>query len=163
MAFPMEQQQEQEWCWNAIAVSTEHYFKPNSTLTQKALAEQELVGDLDQPFFVQDALKDLGLLSGSTRTSLSFADIQKQLDQNLPVCAHIQWVGSDLSHYVLITGYRISPGGTPLVSVSDPILQDGNVWTWDYDAFVLAYSPKYAPFAEGTWVESFLVQPPPVK
>ena len=85
------------------------------------------------------------------------------MNQNLPVCAHIQWAGSDLSHYVLITGYKVSPGGPNLVYVSDPILQDGNVWIWDYDAFVFAYSPRYAPFAEGNWVESFLVQPPPVK
>ncbi len=163
MAFTMEHQEKQEWCWNAVTVSVEHYFDPHSPLNQEDLAKKELGGPFNKPFFIQDALQNLHLLNGTTEASLSFADVKKQLDQNLPVCAHIQWAGSDLSHYVLITGYKVQPGGPNLVYVSDPYLREGNVWIWDYDAFSFAYSPKYAPFAEGTWVESFLIQQPPAK
>ena len=96
------------------------------------------------------------MLAGNPPGYLSFDDVRLQLDQNLPVCVHIAWNGGG-SHFVVITGYEISPERT-LVCVSDPLLQAGNHVLWDYDAFVFAYSPNYAN-AEGTWVDTCLVKP----
>ncbi len=159
MPFPMEQQQEQDWCWNALTVSVQHYFAPSSELTQDQFAEDVFGAADDEPYYLQDALKDLNLLGGFENGPLSFAYVKQQLDQNLPVCVHIQWDGSDLSHYVAITGYAQSPG-VNLVYVSDPILQDGNVMTWDFQAFSDWYSPSYAEGVEGTWVDTCLVHQP---
>lgn len=161
MPFPMEQQQEPDWCWNAVSVSVNKYFNPDSGLTQDAFAVKALgvpIEEADQPFYLSTALTDLKLLNGSPLEGfLSFSDIQAQLDANLPVCVKIAWDEGGF-HYLAITGYSISPAGDPQVSVSDPILIDSNVTVWDYDAFVFAYSPMYAN-AEGTWVDTFLVQP----
>jgi hypothetical protein len=157
----MEQQQETDWCWNAVSVSLQHYFKPASQLTQDQFAVQALgvpLADADQPFYLSTALTDLGLLNGAPLPDfLSFSAIQAQLDANLPVCVKIAWNEGGF-HYLVITGYDVSPGGDPQIYVSDPILQDSNVVVWDYASFVFFYSPSYTN-AEGAWVDTLLVQP----
>jgi hypothetical protein len=158
--FPMEHQAETDWCWNAVAVSVEHYFDPHSTMTQQQFAVRALnkpLAQANQPWYLSKALADLNKLNGNPQGYMKFADIQKQLDLNLPVCVHIDW-NEGGSHFVVISGYALSPGGNAQVYVSDPILQDSNVVLWDYQAFVAAYSPRYT-HAEGTWVESCLVKP----
>ncbi len=162
MAFPMETQQESYWCWNAVAVSMEHYFDASSRLTQDEFAVQALgvpLADADQPYYLQDALSKLHLLGEYLQSAyLTFEEIQQQLAAGLPVGVHIVW-NEGGSHYVVITGYGVSPGGNLQVSVSDPLLGDANEVVWDYDSFVLAYDPKYAQSAEGAWVDTCLLQP----
>jgi hypothetical protein len=162
MAFPMETQAESYWCWNAVAVSIEHYFDASSPLTQDDFAVQALDVPLqaaDKPYYLQDALADLDLLSEYLPdTYLTFEEIQQQLDAGLPVGVHITW-NEGGSHYVAIVGYWVSPGNKPVVYVSDPMLGDSNVVVWDYDAVVLAYDPTYGQSAEGAWVDTCLVQP----
>jgi len=161
MAFPMETQQESYWCWNAVAVSIEHFFDASSTLTQDEFAVQALgvpLQDADEPYYLQDALTDLRLLNKYLQGYyLTFEQIQQQIAAGVPVGVHIVW-NEGGSHYVVITGYGQSPGGKPVVYVSDPLLGDSNVVAWDYDAFVLAYDPSYAQAAEGAWVDTCLVQ-----
>jgi hypothetical protein len=159
LTFPIEHQQETDWCWNACAVSVEHYFDPHSPLTQDTFAEKALgvpLGDANQPWYLQYALEKLNKLKANPPGFMSFAEIQRQLDANLPVGVHIDWGGGSF-HYVMITGYEVT-GGISKVLISDPILSDSNVSPWDYDEFVMAYSPKYA-HAEGTWVDSCTVKP----
>jgi hypothetical protein len=162
MAFPMETQAQYYWCWNAVAVSMEHYFDASSPLTQDQFAVEALgvpLTDADQPYYLQDALADLDLLNEYLPdTYLTFEEIQQQLAAGLPVGVHIAW-NEGGTHYVAITGYGVSPGNKPVVYLSDPILGDSNVVVWDYDAVVLAYDPKYAKSAEGAWVDTFLIQP----
>jgi hypothetical protein len=156
----MEHQQEPDWCWNAVAVSIDHYFDATSQLTQENFAVKVLkvpLAQTNRPFYLTKALDFIHKLRANPQGFLLFSDIQAQLDANLPVCVHIAW-NEGGRHFVVITGYGISPGGNPQVYVSDPLLQDGNVVVWDYDTFVLAYSPDYTS-AEGTWVDSCLVQP----
>lgn len=161
MPFPIEQQQESYWCWNAVSVSVDHFFNPSSQLTQDQFAVQALdvpLADADQPFYLQDALTDLGLLNKFLQDQyLTFASIQQQVTAGLPVGVHIVW-NEGGSHYVVIVGYGLSPAGNPQVSVADPLLGAFNVTTWDYDSFVLAYDPQYAGSAEGAWVDTCLVR-----
>jgi hypothetical protein len=161
MAFPMEHQEEKYWCWDAVAVSMEHFFDPSSQLTQPQFAVQTLgppPADPDQPYYLQDALTELDLLNEYLPSAyLTFEAIQEQLVAGMPVGVHIVW-NEGGSHYVVIVGYGVSPGGNPQVYVSDPELGDSNMVTWDYDTFVLAYDPRYAGSAEGAWVDTCLVQ-----
>jgi hypothetical protein len=158
----METQTEMFWCWNAVAVSVDHYFDPVSQLTQDQFAVQALgvaLADADQPYYLQDALADLDKLGEFLQGYyLTFEEIQQQLAAGLPVGVHTAWNGGG-SHYVLIVGYGLSPGGNPVVYVSDPLLGDSNIAAWDYDSFVLAYDPAYAQSAEGAWVDTCLIQP----
>jgi hypothetical protein len=160
MPFPIEQQHETDWCWDAVSVSLERYFDPASTLTQEQFAVKTLgvpLKEADEPFFLSTALADLELLNGDPLDGfLSFSDIQAQIDANLPVCVKIGWNEGGF-HYLIISGYGVSPAGDPQVHVSDPIFTDFNVTTWDYAAFVFMYSPSYTN-AEGAWVNTMLVQ-----
>jgi hypothetical protein len=161
MPFPMEQQRESDWCWNAVSVSVNNYFSPTSPLTQDEFAVNVLgvsLTEADQPFYLSIALTDLKLLNGPPlKGFLSFSEIQEQLENNLPVCVKIGWDEGGF-HYLVITGYGVSPGGDPQVHISDPLLKDSNVTVWDYNAFVFAYSPMYTN-AEGAWVDTLLVRP----
>lgn len=158
----MQKQEAPDWCWDAVAVSVAKYFDPKSALEQATFAEHVLdvtsAAEADQPFYLQNALESIGKLSENPQGFMKFADIQQQLVAELPVCVHIAWKEGG-SHYVVISGYGKSPTGAPQVYVSDPILQDGNVIVWDYDAFVMAYDPSYANNAEGAWVDTCLVHP----
>ena len=160
--FPIEQQQENDWCWDAVAVSVDHYFDPLSSWTQETFAERALGVPLprsDQTWYLSDALAILKRLNGNPRPALSFEEVQQQLDANLPVCVQIDW-NEGGSHYLVISGYSVSAGRTPQVTISDPILPNSNAIVWDFEAFVYAYSPTYASAqgAEGTWVETCLVK-----
>lgn len=155
--FPMEQQKEPDWCWNAVAVSVEHYFDPQSRLTQEHFAEQVFGKPLDEPFFLTQALQDVKRYNGAQGGVIPFEEIQSQIVANLPVCVRIVW-NEGGAHFVVISGYGKSPGGDPVVYVSDPIVQSGNVITWDYASFVEAYSPSYAKGAEGAWVDTYFVK-----
>ena len=157
MPFPMEHQQEPEWCWDAVAVSIERYFNPASQQTQVQLADQVFGRPADEGWYLSNALQRLGRATRTVSGPLTFAEIQEQVKQNLPVCVEIQWDSLHF-HYVVISGYRFSPTGAPQLLVSDPLLQDSNVVVWDYEAFVLAYSPSYTN-AEGVWATTFLLQP----
>ena len=158
--FPMEHQEETDWCWNAVAVSVEHYFHPRSQLTQRSFAVKALnvpLAETNQPWYLFKALDRLGKLRGIAQGFMPFADIQQQLDANLPVCVQIDW-NEGGAHFVVITGYQVSPGGDVQVFVSDPILRDSNVMLWDYEAFVMAYSPSYT-HSEGVWAATCVVKP----
>ncbi len=158
MPFVLEQQHKSNWCWNAVSVSVQRYFDPSSTLTQEKFAVEELgnVPDLDQGFYLEDALTALGKLDRRLPGALTFADIQRELMKGLPVCVHVAWYEGH-SHYVVISGYRFSPAGDPQVMVSDPILPNSNIVVWDYNAFVFAYGPTYTN-GEGYWEDTCLVE-----
>lgn len=161
MAYPLEQQQEPDWCWAAVAVSAQTYFDPNLRLTQPAFAEEVFdvttPAQANQPFYLQNALARLGILNENPQRALTFEEIRQQLDANLPVCVHIAW-NEGGSHYVVISGYGVSPGGVNQVYVSDPIFDDSNPVIWDYQEFLSTYDPSYTN-AEGAWVDTCLVKP----
>jgi|SRR5271165_89349 len=160
--FPIEYQQEKDWCWNAVAVSVERYFYPQSKMTQKTFARQALgpFAETDQALRLSVALGDLKLPYTPRGGFLSFEEIRTALDANLPVCATIMWKAGDY-HCVVISGYRVSPGSDPQVYVSDPRIKDPDPKPWPYDVFLSAYSPpSYAKDGGGTWVATCLVEPP---
>ena len=133
MAFPMEQQQASYWCWNAVTVSMEHYFNAGSKLTQAAFAVQTLgppPANPDEPYYLQDALSEVDLLNEYLQGNyLTFEEIQEQLAAGLPVGVHISW-NEGGTHYVVITGYGVSPGGKPQVRIHfyNPNAQRSTRW-----------------------------------
>jgi hypothetical protein len=156
--FPLQQQITPDWCWNAVAVSTELYFNPSSTLTQDGLAIKLGLGPCD-PDYISPALDAIAIPNTLVDNPLTFAQVKAQLDLNLPVCVHIAWPEGG-SHYVVISGYTTSPGGSPQVYVCDTILPEGDVWLWDFEQFTYCYGPSYAPDAEGQWIDTSVVTPP---
>ncbi len=65
MPFPMEQQHETNWCWDAVSVSLEHYFNPESTLTQEQFGwrARRPLAEADQPDYWSNPLTHLRVLN----------------------------------------------------------------------------------------------------
>ena len=81
---------------------------------------------------------------------LEFDALRQQIDQKLPVCVRIEWPDGG-GHFVVISGYSITPLGKQMVIVKDP---------WYVDS-VLAFEELRSDYllAGGTWSDSFLVKP----
>jgi hypothetical protein len=155
----MQTQEEDEWCWAAVAASVDHYFSPGSTKTQCAVAQDILhpqgitccqnKDDCDVPQRLQDALTDVQHLEQPpVLGALSFPQVQAQINAGFPVCVRIQWPGGG-GHFVAIDGYGWSPAGNPQVHVVDPLSLE---FTMDYSDLVSAYQ------SVGTWSATFLVK-----
>jgi hypothetical protein len=56
---------------------------------------------------------------------MTFAEIQAQIDNNMPVCIFIEWSGGGVGHFSLISGYHESAGGTKYLYVNDPLFGSG--------------------------------------
>jgi hypothetical protein len=161
----MQVQQEDEWCWAAVAVSISCYLDPDSepawtqaTLATKVLQEEGKISaavncsenpDLcDCPASLTDALTATGNFSQTLAAPLSFASLKQQIDNGMPVCAQIDWFDGG-AHAIALDGYRMYTSGAQAVLVQDPLNQSGFHF---YDDLVNDYPPG------GTWAATFLVK-----
>ena len=183
MPFPIEQQQQDQWCWDAVSDSVDHYFNPNSTLNQCRVAQQVLATDADccnnpgadacnRTEKLQVALGDLGRLNktlvipsdcvGTPFSSLNdFAGIKSEIDNGRPVGVRIQWFGGTKGHFVVICAYKEFASGFRTVDIADPFYGEligdeyFGIWTIDFDQFPAAYQ------GGGDWTATFLVKAKP--
>ena len=153
--FQIETQEQDGWCWAAVSASVDHYFSPQSTLTQCQVAQEVLKTNgccqnpqaCDVPATLQDALSAVGRLRGTLQRALDFPEIRQLIDAGQPVCVRIQWESGG-GHFVVLSGYRQLASGDQLVEVSDPFFADSIV---EYNEFVGAYQ------GSGQWTGTFLV------
>jgi hypothetical protein len=163
--FTMQVQQEDEWCWAAVAVSIHSYLDPDSepawtqaTLATKVLQEERkilpivdcaLMPDLcDFPASLNDALTATGNFSQALTAPLSFASLKQWIDDDLPVCVQIDWFSGG-AHAIVLDGYQEYTSGAQAVLVQDPLNQSGFHF---YDDLVNDYPPG------GVWAATFLVK-----
>ena len=141
--FDMEGQQGDSLCWIAVAVSVQHYFETTSALKQCELVrallnatrtccdDDALSGGFvpircDKPGKLVVALgtpPGVDHLNDVFEGTMTFADVQRQIDRNLPVCAYISW-GAGEGHFILISGYN-DLNGVQYLYVKDPLYRDG--------------------------------------
>jgi len=153
----MEPQEQNEWCWAAVAVSVDRYLNTASTLTQCQLAKSMFPGEdccnnpdpCDRPEKLQDALMKIGRLRGVETNGLQFAEVQETvLRQHLPLCVRIAWAGGG-AHFVAIDGCSHPGEPRQLVHVVDPAHDDS---TMDFNDFLSAYQGM------GRWTATFQVK-----
>jgi hypothetical protein len=173
LKFRIERQEERDWCWAAVATSIDHYFDYRSNLKQCEVASKVVPTPppsdpgccckcccdpekCDQPAELKKALRKIHKWRGTLKRALSFAEIQREIDNGRPIGVGIQWMSGGsggtpqtTGHSVVVRGYRILSSGTCQVYVADPLNASGLV---DFDEFTFAY------YGEGKWVESNLVQ-----
>jgi hypothetical protein len=179
MPFPIENQEEDLWCWAAISNSVDHYFNPQSRLTQCTIANTVLRAtnccgrprpdSCNQAETLQSALNAIGRLTetlvpesdfsqGTFKAIDDFQGIQNEIDHRRPVCVRIQWFGGTKAHFVAICGYKILASGERIIDVADPFYgQTANgfyfgIWSIDFDQFPRSYQ------GGGEWTATFLVQ-----
>ena len=157
MPFTIQPQEQDLWCWAAVAASIDDYFAPGASKTQSDVANDVLRRTdctaenraCNMLATLQDALQKVKRLNGFVTRPLTFKEVQEQIDNKLPVCVRIGWFEGG-GHFVVISGYSISESGTEMVTIRDPWYID-SVLT--FEEFGSAYL-----LGEGSWTDSFRVK-----
>ncbi|MBS1859516.1 MAG: hypothetical protein JST11_29345 [Acidobacteria bacterium] len=162
----MEQQQQPNWCWAAVAVSIHNFLDLTATLTQGGVATSVLLEDARIPAGVDcsstpglcnytAALADALRISGNLRPGgyvpnghLAFDSLKNWVNANLPVGARIVWAGGG-AHFIVLDGYREFVSGARQVHVQDPLYGPSFQY---YDDLVADYPPG------GNWQDTYLVK-----
>lgn len=169
--FIQQHQQRSELCWIAVAVSVKRHFDPTSQMRQCELAKALLgitgpcctdpdgvLAPCNKPGRLEVALGSVQHLAPTSRAApnpnnngqpMAFADVQQQIDRNLPVCIFIQWPGEDIGHFILISGY-LESAGKQYLWVNDPLYGSGPK---PYQQVVSNYHSEH-----GTWQCSYLLK-----
>ncbi len=169
MSFPIEPQEQNDWCWAAVSNSTDHYYDPRSSLAQCKIVKQVLAATTDccgspgacnQPEKLQTALTRIGRLNRLIVGPSDFTLIKSEIDQKRPVCVRIQWFGAG-AHFVVISGYTVLASGDRIIEVADSFYGESSsgtyhgIWNIDFDLFPASYQ------SGGTWSATFLTQSKP--
>ena len=151
--FPMEFQEETNWCWAATAVSVAFFYSQQQRWTQCQLASAELGqsccenrGPCNEPWYLDSALSRTGNFDRLQEGVITWQGIRNEMASGRVLCAFIRWHGnSEIGHFVAISGVeRI--GSNKKVCIDDPIYgekimkysrfrdnyRDLGSWTWTY-------------------------------
>ena len=156
LKFVMQQQQQGNWCWAAVAVSVCKFFNPNCSWTQCSLVNAEFGrsdcctngsnSGCNRGWYLDSALKRTGNFQSWENGAHSEA-ILPEVSAGRPLCAGIGWIGGG-GHFVAITG--ICPP-LEIISVSDPGF--GGTSDVVLSTFLTSY------LGSGTWTDTYWVHP----
>lgn len=157
--FTLELQQQNNWCWAAIATSIGNFYD-NSSLSQKEIVSRLLNIDIsllpdqtdDKHISNQQRTLDesLTLVNSFSHWSLgrpSFERLLLEISAGRPVCVRIEWLEGG-AHYLVIKG--INPG-EQLLHIEDSL----------HGPSVVAYNsfPKLYLGMGAIWTETFWTAP----
>jgi hypothetical protein len=159
LQFEMQHQQETYWCWAATSVSVSRFYESRSDWTQCGMANAELkqrtcchdgatpkcnvTNVLDSP------LQRAEVLERWQKGTLSFDELQREIDAGRPVAWRIEWP-DQTGHFAVIEGYQNSE--RRLVAVEDP-------WTGSVDIpFDTLLAGRYP--GQGRWTHSYFTHSP---
>lgn len=154
----IDKQEQDEWCWSAVATGIDYFYDQNSPWTQcRVAAAQKGAGKCcnspksstcDRPWFLERALCTVHRLgNGPVPGQLSFEQLTAliQAEDPHPVCAQFSWEGEG-SHFVAIKGLDVS---NRMLVIADPM--DGAEHTVAYDELI---RKGYGGF--GPWTAYFI-------
>ncbi|MBV8841396.1 MAG: C39 family peptidase [Bryobacterales bacterium] len=155
--FTVQQQEKNQWCWAAVAVSLKDYLTAGKgSSSQCALAMELLKVDgccsdnlaCDQQEGLKAALIQLQVMNSDVALiphPLTFQEIRQVVDAGWPIPVRIEWEGNPgNAHFVVLSGYRAS--AIPQVRVEDPFYGTSIV---DYGIFVDGYRDS------GIWRQTY--------
>jgi hypothetical protein len=159
LEFPLQLQKQDNWCWAAISVSVDHFFNPASPWEQCRLAGAELGLDCCQDGSTERCNQVRRLDPPLTRVGrlrerpiprpLTMDEIREEIDGGRPVCARIQWRDGG-GHFVLISGYEVTPRGVTVLTIDDPAFDRSRV---KFEKFLTDYHTGH-----GKWTGTFRLQ-----
>jgi hypothetical protein len=173
LSFAVQRQKRPEWCWAAVSVSVDLFFRPNSTHTQCELAGAVLhqpccdggapakSAECNQTHTLHTVLGTLHLLAATPvvrpDNPLSFSAVQKEIDAGRPICALIKWLDKQgqlttRGHFITINGYHVTPGQKQFVSISDPLYGASEIEFAQFSNPTGGYHDGH-----GVWYATFLV------
>jgi hypothetical protein len=158
LALDVESQEQDQWCWAAVAVSVAKRFNSSTPWLQCTLANVELhqtsccdegnSPSCDVPWYLERALERIGHLLTMKAGAVNFSEVRVEIAADRPLCARIGWPGGD-GHFVTIVGIRQTGGGR-FLRIGDPAR--GNV----EEAWTNPASP-YLGF--GSWTHAYFTWP----
>ena len=158
LPFEMQEQQQGNWCWAAVAASVTTYWPTprqwgqcdvvNAELTQTKCCAEGNCASCNVQHSLHSVLTRVQHLCNTVTNAISYEDVCAELDAERPLCARI--VTSELGHFVAITGYVI---GDPeqRVLVDDPGLGRGRREV-PYDTLRQDYS------GGGVWTHTYYLE-----
>jgi len=170
LSLKVQRQEKSEWCWAAVSVSVDLFFRSDSTHTQCDIAGSVL--DLpccngaepapsaacNTPHALHPVLGHYHLLAGDPILKpLTFDQVRSEIDAGRPVCALIKWLDNhgqvtDRGHFVALNGYRVTPAQKQFVSITDPMYGSSEI-----DFLQLISEKGGYRDGRGVWFASFLV------
>ncbi len=135
LKFTMQAQQQDYWCWAAVASSICAFYpppngtpaKPQCEIATTFLGIPCCLNPLPAPsadwpgneeFSLEVPLDQFGhLAQPKIGGALDFPSIIREIDAERPVCCHVDWGGGSDGHFVVIVGYN--PANQEIV-VRDP-------------------------------------------
>jgi hypothetical protein len=157
--FVMSHQQEQNWCWAAVALTITRYYNTTSIwISQCQIASSGLgficcqVGqnckDCDVPWRLDSALNVTNNFNTWAPGQASISQIAVEIDGGKPLGVRIGWPDGT-GHFCCITGYW-EVGGETWLHIEDPC----------YKHTCLSYSHFRSHYhCDGTWTDSYWTKP----
>lgn len=169
--FHMEVQEQDNWCWAAVAASLKNWRLPagSARVTQCEVVSmvREAAACANRAAFnlpdkLQLALDELEISNGPprARARARFDVIQREIDRDRPVCARVLWDSdgnrrAEGAHFVVIAGYEDS-GADQRILVFDPAVDppgpEPRISEWSYAKFRTQYREI------GVWVDTYYVK-----
>ena len=173
LSFAVQRQKMPEWCWAAMSVSVDLFFRPDCTHTQCQLASAAFnrsccdnsnpadAQNCNQPNTLHTVLETLHLLAADPvrrpDTPLSFDAVRKEIDGGRPICLLIRWLDKQgetttRGHFIAIHGYRVTAGNKQFVTIGDPFYGASEI---DFSQLSSAEGGYHD--GTGLWFATFLV------
>ncbi len=153
LAFVMQRQQKQQWCWSATATSVALFRDPGSPWTQCEVARQTLgVADCcsdgmpaacDQPYHLDAALATVNCFVRIEESAWTTTQLAEELAAGRALPIRVGWAGGG-GHFLALIG--VTESGPTYVAVADP-------WFGSSEVAIAAFSGAYQ--GSGTWTHSY--------
>lgn len=133
--FRVRHQEQDNWCWAALAVSVEAFYTRTTPRTQCSLVnttigrtdccERTPCAACNTSYSIGRGLSNLNCLNGSTiPNSISFSDVRTQIADSKPIGIRVLWAGGSttVGHALSIYGYKTEnlAAADVTIDVSDP-------------------------------------------
>lgn len=158
--FTMQHQQQTQWCWAATSVSVAKHYRSWSGWTQCLMVNAEKgqttcctngsSSACNQPHVLDAPLNRAEVLDHMVGGTLSYSDLQDEINAGRPVAWRIGWGGGG-GHFAVIEGHRVLGG--QWVAVDDP-------WYGASDV-PLATLTGGTYQGNGTWTHTYFTKPQP--
>lgn len=102
------EQQESRWCWTATAETIGKYHNPSSTLSQSQIVQAWYIFDFNVGSLcggVKHGIEIVSRMSATTTDTLSFAQMESEINDDDPIAIYVDWEGAFTSHFMTIIGY----------------------------------------------------------
>jgi hypothetical protein len=157
LAVNIPHQEQDWWCWCAIAVGIEAYYSHQLPISQCKAAERILKvptacanptsSQVNVMHRLDSALAEFNRFNGPTiQGALKFSEIETEIKAGRPVGARILFKNSGIAHFTVIRGCNSS---TKMLHIDDPLYDENEV---TYQNFVNRYR------GWGEWLQTYLTR-----